>query len=79
MGEVSTVGLDIAKSVLQVHGVDGGGALGEGRMTSASETRCASNWYRSEDLDMEFRLCPALFRYFDEAPKHLYAQVMALD
>jgi hypothetical protein len=24
MGEVSTVGLDIAKSVFQVHGVDGG-------------------------------------------------------
>ena len=27
MGEVSTVGLDIAKSVFQVHGVDGGGAV----------------------------------------------------
>ena len=27
MGEVSTIGLDIAKSVFQVHGVDGGGAV----------------------------------------------------
>ena len=27
MGEVSTVGLDIAKSVFQVHGVDGTGAV----------------------------------------------------
>src|SRR5262249_26454461 len=27
MGEVSTIGLDIAKSVLQVHGVDGAGAV----------------------------------------------------
>src|SRR5262245_20678218 len=27
MGEVSTVGLDIAKSLFQVHGVDGGGAV----------------------------------------------------
>jgi transposase len=27
MGEVSTIGLDIAKSVFQVHGVDGGGAI----------------------------------------------------
>jgi transposase len=27
MGEVCTVGLDIAKSVFQVHGVDGGGAV----------------------------------------------------
>jgi hypothetical protein len=33
------------------------------------------NWYRSADLEMEGWLCPALFRYFDEAPKHLYAQV----
>ena len=36
------------------------------------------NWYRSADLDMEGWLCPALFRYFDEAPKHLYAQVKPL-
>jgi transposase len=27
MGEVSTIGLDIAKSVFQVHGVDGAGAM----------------------------------------------------
>ena len=27
MGEVSTIGLDIAKSVFQIHGVDGGGAV----------------------------------------------------
>jgi hypothetical protein len=35
------------------------------------------NWYRSADLDMEGWLCPALFRYFDRAPKQLYAQVKA--
>jgi len=29
MGEVSTIGLDIAKSVFQVHGVDGTGAAVE--------------------------------------------------
>jgi hypothetical protein len=28
MGEVSTIGLDIAKSVFQVHGVDVAGAVG---------------------------------------------------
>lgn len=33
------------------------------------------NWYRSEELDMEGWLCPALFRYFSEAPKQLYVQV----
>ena len=27
MGEVSTIGLDIAKAVFQVHGVDGSGAV----------------------------------------------------
>lgn len=27
MGEVSTIGLDIAKSIFQVHGVDGDGAV----------------------------------------------------
>jgi hypothetical protein len=36
------------------------------------------NWYRSADLEMEGWLCPALFRYFDEAPKRLYAQVKPL-
>jgi hypothetical protein len=35
------------------------------------------NWYRSEDLDLEGWLCPALFLYFAEAPKHLYVQTKA--
>lgn len=33
------------------------------------------NWYRSEALDLEGWLCPALFRYFDTAPACLYVQV----
>src|SRR5215470_9000265 len=33
------------------------------------------NWYYSADLDMEGWLCPALFRYFSDAPASLYAQV----
>ena len=32
------------------------------------------NWYYSEQLDLEGWLCPALFRYFPEAPKQLYVQ-----
>jgi hypothetical protein len=32
------------------------------------------HWYYAEVLDMEGWLCPALFRYFEEAPKMLYAQ-----
>lgn len=33
------------------------------------------NWYRVRGLDMEGWLCPALFKYFEEAPKTLYARV----
>jgi hypothetical protein len=32
MGEVSTIGLDIAKAVFQVHGVDGSGAAERGHI-----------------------------------------------
>ncbi len=35
------------------------------------------NWYYSVDLDMEGWLCPALFKYFSETPKTLYAQIKA--
>ena len=33
------------------------------------------NWYRSERLDMEGWLCPALLQYFSNAPKKIYVQV----
>jgi len=32
------------------------------------------NWYRSEKLQMEGWLCPALFEYFGKAPDHIYAR-----
>ena len=32
------------------------------------------NWYRSEDHGMEGWLCPALFKYFDEAPELIFAR-----
>ena len=35
------------------------------------------NWYRSDPLDMEGWLCPALFKYFDKAPERIYAQAKA--
>ncbi len=35
------------------------------------------NWYYSADLDMEGWLCPALFKYFDQAPPKIYAQFKA--
>ena len=39
MGEVSTIGLDIAKSVFQVHGVDADGAV-----VSASGSAVRRSW-----------------------------------
>jgi hypothetical protein len=35
------------------------------------------NWYYAAQLDQEGWLCPALLRYFDEAPMELYVQVKA--
>ena len=35
------------------------------------------NWYYSPALDLEGWLCPALFKYFDQAPERIYAQVKA--
>ena len=32
------------------------------------------NWYASEEFQMDGWLCPALLKYFDEAPKHIYAR-----
>jgi hypothetical protein len=36
------------------------------------------NWYRCENPAMEGWLCPALFKYFPEAPKKLYAKAEPL-
>jgi hypothetical protein len=33
------------------------------------------NWYYSPQLDMEGWLCPALLKYFEEAPNEIYVQV----
>lgn len=33
------------------------------------------NWYKSEELGSNGWLCPALFKYFDEAPQHIYVQI----
>lgn len=37
----------------------------------------AGNWYYSKDFDMEGWLCPALFKYFSEAPQKLYIKIKA--
>jgi hypothetical protein len=33
------------------------------------------NWYKLEGTNMEGWLCPALFKYFENAPSKLYIQV----
>jgi hypothetical protein len=38
-------------------------------------TESGGNWYYSPQLGMEGWLCPALFKYFAEAPKEIYVQV----
>ena len=35
----------------------------------------SGNWYRSDKLRMEGWLCPALFKYFPQAPEKIYVQV----
>ncbi|HEX2114366.1 MAG TPA: DUF6717 family protein [Alphaproteobacteria bacterium] len=37
------------------------------------------NWYYSPQLDLEGWLCPALFRYFAEAPRELFVQIKSAD
>jgi hypothetical protein len=39
---------------------------------------CGGNWYLWEAHDLEGWLCPALLKYFSEAPKHIYLQAEAL-
>ncbi len=35
------------------------------------------NWYYIEALGREGWLCPALFKYFEQAPQHIYVKVEA--
>jgi hypothetical protein len=39
--------------------------------------RCegGGNWYYAPQFDLEGWLCPALFKYFDAAPKELFVEV----
>lgn len=36
------------------------------------------NWYLASQFQIEGWLCPALLRYFEEAPRELYVQVKSL-
>ena len=43
-----------------------------------SRREYGGNWYRCDDPAMEGWLCPALFKYFDEAPSKIYARAEPL-
>ena len=42
--------------------------------TRVREGEFGGTWYRSDDPPMEGWLCPALFKYFDEAPPTIYVK-----
>lgn len=42
-------------------------------------TEFDGNWYRMEETGMEGWLCPALYRYFLDAPKELYVKVESVE
>lgn len=35
---------------------------------------CGGHWYYNPDSDLEGWLCPAMFKYFEEAPGKIYLQ-----
>jgi hypothetical protein len=43
-----------------------------------SREEYGGNWYSAPALKMEGWLCPALLKYFDHAPKELYAKAESL-
>jgi hypothetical protein len=40
-------------------------------------TEAGGNWYYSPDLKIEGWLCPALYKYFEQAPKELFGRFEA--
>jgi hypothetical protein len=49
----------------------------QGRFTRTRE-ESGGTWYRDEATGAEGWLCPALFKYFNEAPATLYAKAEAI-
>ena len=50
----------------------------QAKFTHARE-EYGGNWYALEEPAMEGWLCPALFKYFESAPKTLYAKAEVLE
>jgi hypothetical protein len=58
-----------------VHGFSGSPFPGHQYRLDWRRSESGGDWYYSEQLDAEGWLCPALLRYFEQAPKQLYVQV----
>jgi hypothetical protein len=48
---------------------------GHGLRLEWRRTDTDGNWYYSPELDLEGWLCPALLKYFEQAPQEIYVQV----
>jgi transposase len=64
MGEVSTIGLDIAKAVFQVHGIDGVGAVVIRKRVSRAKMlefdKSILAWHRSCDASRRLAEIPGI-------------------
>jgi hypothetical protein len=52
---------------------------GYGAKLEWQEEEAGGNWYYSPTFGIKGWLCPALFKYFDAAPREFYAKAEALD
>jgi hypothetical protein len=48
-------------------------------MIPAATVDMEGNWYRVDEPPSEGWLCPALFKYFDEAPRELFVKAEPMD
>ena len=53
------------------------GLPGADVVLTKTEADSGGTWYEQEATGLKGWLCPALFKYFDEAPQTIYVKVMA--
>ena len=58
MGEVSTIGIDIAKSVFQVHGVDAEGTVVIRKRVGRARVLRELGWIENRTMAIEYRPLP---------------------
>ena len=73
MGEVSTIGLDIAKSVFQIHGVDVDGAVVMRKRITRIEARPAQSIDRAVAANQSSRLAVAYQCIVFDSKRHCFS------